>query len=108
MLLDQFLIIWNNKFPYDKLYRKKYNIAFNSSQHRETNQIDVFFDIYENKMYNKYIESYKDEKMSLKVYNETGQFLKEHKLSDIQVSDLFDKIDITKFNKEDNIIEDGK
>lgn len=46
----RFLIEWNNRFPLDRRFRKKYNISFNSEEHRKTNQVDMFLDLLEDSM----------------------------------------------------------
>lgn len=55
------VIDWNIRFPIDKWWRKKYNIAFNSKSHRESNFLDQLFEYEEEKLFselsseNKYI-----------------------------------------------------
>ena len=41
--VNHFLINWH-KFTFDYWWRKKYNIAFGSPQHREMNFIDMFIE----------------------------------------------------------------
>ena len=41
------VIAWNNRFPVDYWWRKKHNITFMSSQHRESNFWDQLFEYYE-------------------------------------------------------------
>lgn len=49
--LQTFMIQWNEKFPIDRWWRKKHNVSFLSSEHRECSftaqmmeyQEDVFF-----------------------------------------------------------------
>ena len=93
---EQFLITWNNRFHKDRLFRKKYGIAFGSKQHREINQIDVFLDILEDKMFEKYTNQFREEERLLNVYKTKHQVLKEIELGDKKWDDLFDKIDVTK------------
>lgn len=38
---------WNSQFPYDYMWRKKYNIAFGSEIHRGMDFFDIKFDILE-------------------------------------------------------------
>lgn len=54
----KFLIDWNNRFPLDRKFRKKYNIAFNSESHRNLNQVDIFLDLLEDSMVEKQRENY--------------------------------------------------
>lgn len=39
--IRDFMIWWNNNFPIDYWYRKKYNIAFNSKKHRQVSLFDI-------------------------------------------------------------------
>lgn len=94
MSLDELLIIWNNKFPRDRSYRKKYNIAFGSSEHRQISQIDVFLDGLEDQVYEKHMNLYKEEQEGLDSYKKTGQFLKDSQLGDKEFDKLFDDLKV--------------
>lgn len=61
-----FLIRWNNRFLYDREYRKKYNIGFNSPEHRKLSPIDIYFDILEDKIVEKRVEEFRQ----LKIWEE--------------------------------------
>jgi hypothetical protein len=39
--IRNFIIAWNIAYPLDKWWRDKYNIAFNSQKHRDSNILDV-------------------------------------------------------------------
>jgi len=41
------ILVWNTRFPYDRRWRKKYHVAFNSEAHRESSFLDQVFDIEE-------------------------------------------------------------
>lgn len=45
------IIDWNIKFPYDRAWRKKYNIPFNSSDHMGISFLDQIFDLEEDKLF---------------------------------------------------------
>lgn len=45
------VIDWNVKFPYDRLWRKKYNIPYNSAVHREICFLDQIVDIEEDRFF---------------------------------------------------------
>lgn len=89
-----FIISWNNKFVYDRLYRQKYNIAFNSQQHRSLSPLDMFIDIMEDKLIEKYFKEREKQELLLKEYKETGEFLVDldANLTQEQKDDMFDKI----------------
>lgn len=46
-----YIIFWNLRFPVDRWWRKKYNIAFNSSGHRESCFIDQLIEFEEEKVF---------------------------------------------------------
>ena len=43
---DKLIEYWFINFPYDYFYRAKYNIAFGSKQHLETNFLDMLVDLH--------------------------------------------------------------
>jgi hypothetical protein len=93
--IKRFLISWNTRFRFDRVYRKKYNIRFNSKEHREINQIDIFLELQEERLFkNMFVESNNDKK-SLKEYKDTGIFLRESRSEDEEVD--FEKL-MEKFN----------
>lgn len=97
--MEQFLIYWNNLFPYDRLYRKKYKIAFNSSAHRALNPLDVYLDIKEDKLFSEVEKSYIERHNDLEDYKNTGEFLKKREdISEKQIDDIFDNLDLDMFN----------
>ena len=55
------IVNWNLNFPYDRLWRKKYNIAYNSSGHREVSFLDQLFDLEEDKLFKELADSEKYE-----------------------------------------------
>lgn len=73
------VIKWNNMFPLDNWFRRKYNIPFNSKEHRESNQIDILFE------YIEYIEYKKIMKNPIKSKKEEKE------------DELFDSIDFSQF-----------
>lgn len=96
---EKFIIDWNNKFPKDRLYRKKYNIAFGSPEHRITNQIDILLDLKEDILFDKFSKQYIEEKENFKTYKETNKFMKDIELDSKKMDDLFEKLDVSKLNK---------
>jgi len=44
------IVRWNNQFPIDYWWRKKYNVSYGSKAHREMNFIDMLIDYEEDKM----------------------------------------------------------
>jgi hypothetical protein len=84
---------WNSKFPIDYWWRKKYNIPFGSSAHREANLIDMFYDYEEEKIMNKLIEKMSSEESEEKEADlNVGK-----KMSKKELDDAFDNLDISQF-----------
>lgn len=79
---------------YDRFYRQKYNIAFNSPQHRALSPIDMFIDIMEDRLIEKHFKDKDKQKELMKDYKETGEFLIDLDvvLTDEEKDDMFDKI----------------
>lgn len=89
-----FMIRWNNEHPFDKQYRDKHNIAFNSPQHREINQFDLFLQHLEDRLFeeaiNQSVDRYKKAERLKK-----GEWLQEQEITKQESDDLFDKIDLS-------------
>lgn len=97
-----FIIRWNNNHPLDKKFREKYNIAFNSEEHRKINQIDILLEYIEDQLYD---DSRKEIEIQLKEEDEykKGNWIKNN-LDKQDEIDLFDRIDIKKFNNDSDQI----
>jgi len=91
--LKQFVIDWNNRFPFDRIYREKYNIAFNSPQHRSLSQIYIYLDILEDKMFNKHKDDYIKYENFKEEIKKDGKYLRDREnVVDEKIEDLFDDI----------------
>ena len=91
--IEGFIIEWNSLFPFDRYYREKYKVPFNSKEHRETCQIDIFFDIYEDKFIADYFVNLEKEKKQKEEYERGILFKKDYVSKDeIKALDLFDKL----------------
>ena len=92
--LKIFIIEWNNKFPSDRKFRKKYNISFNSEAHRKTNQIDIFLDLLEDSLVHRASEDYLKYNKLREEYKAGGSFLvnQEDLMSEEESEGLFDKL----------------
>lgn len=55
--VKNYIISWNYRFPIDRWWRKKYNVPFNSSIHRESCFIDQLIEFEEDKLYNSFSNS---------------------------------------------------
>lgn len=90
--LSDFIINWNLRFKYDRKFRKKYNIPFGSEEHLKLNQIDIYIDLLEDRLFEKLEKEFVDNKNNSEEMKKTGKFLKEQVLSQDQEDSLFDKI----------------
>lgn len=96
MTAKDFVVKWNNTFVYDKWYRMKYNIPFNSEHHRQQSQIDIYFEYLEEVLYKESLdkrESLNKDKEELK----KGNWIKE-KATDKVMLDVFENLDISQLN----------
>lgn len=91
-----FIVAWNIRFKYDRLWRKKYNIPFGSEQHLKANQIDIYIDMYEDKVIQDIQLLYTQKQKDLEEYRKTGVFLKEEKMSEEAEDKLFKRIKFSK------------
>lgn len=101
--LDKDIISWNNAWPLDRWYRQKYNISFNSPQHQEINQIDIFFEWREEMLFKKHENDLKKRSENEKLYKE-GAWLTnvvDNSIDEDSSIDWFDKIDITTINSQE-------
>ena len=101
-----FLLKWNQEFPLEYWWRKKYNVSFNSSKHREVSYIDIYYEWLEEKLYQKSLDDISKENERLKEYQTTGKWLSDFvdEEQERKLDEMFENMDISAFN--DNI-EDG-
>lgn len=87
---------WNNKFPIDYWWRKKYNIPFGSEQHRSANLLNMFYDYEEERQIKRMIRKIEEEKEN------TGEAFENikagKKMTKGEVDDSFDSLDLEEFN----------
>lgn len=88
--LESFLLSWNHRFRYDRLWRRKYNIPFLSEKHLQANQIDIYLDMLEDRLYDRAQDAYEQKQKDSEAYKK-GSFLKEEVLSIEEEDKLFKK-----------------
>lgn len=91
--LEKFIYNWNIQNPIDRYYRNKYNLRFNSPEHRASCLIDMALEYCEDKLF-EYREAEKYEPGK-------GDFLKERKQelpSDEEMMRVFMQQDLSKFD----------
>jgi len=97
--IKSFIVQWNNTFYLDSWYRKKYNIPFNSTEHRNASFIDIHFEYQEEKMIQEYLDTKDSKEKEKSLYETQGIFLRKKELSKEEIVDIFDDIDLSQFNK---------
>lgn len=100
--LRHLLITWNNTFPFDRLWREKYNVPFGSKKHKSMCQIDIYLDILEDRLFHEYREEQRELKEMEGRYKSEGFINKNYQekdISDERFNDIFNNIDVTEFNK---------
>lgn len=92
--VDSFLNIWHY-FPIDYWWRKKYNVPFGSSQHREMNFIDMFIEYREELLINSSVNKIDDEEnKTIGLTSESGV-----KVTQQEIDDDFENLDLEQFDK---------
>lgn len=91
------IIEWNNRFPIDRWWRKKYNIAFNSSTHRESSFLDQLLDYEEDKLFEEFFNKEK-------YVPNSGDWIKKPDLTKVNISDSIQSLR----DEFKDIIEDGE
>jgi hypothetical protein len=102
--LKEFIIKWDNKFPLDYWFRKKYSIPFNSEKHRELSFIDIKIEYEEDKLIKQLTEKQPIEAEEHEYYRKTGQYVKKNstkyaQLTEDEEQEFFDSIDLHELNK---------
>lgn len=60
--IKQYIIAWNNRFPYDRWWRLKHGVAFMSPEHREANFLFQVIEFQEDLLYKEFAEKGRDGK----------------------------------------------
>lgn len=92
--VDDFVRLWNISLPIDKWYRNKYNLRFNSEEHRSLSFEDILFEFREDIILHKKVknDSYKPN---------VGDFIKEAEKKKVTKEDFLkecENIDLSKYD----------
>lgn len=90
--LDTFLKMWNIKFPYDKLWRDKYNIPFRSKAHLEMSQINIYLDIREDILIKKLQAERLEFLKNKKEYSSNNSLFKEQVLTKEEEDKIYNNL----------------
>jgi len=111
-----FIKDWNHKYPIDYWWRRKHKIPFNSKLHKEQSLLDMRIEYEEDFLYGEYLDSeiekakngINSEKKYIPGHGSIFKKLKKVKMSEKDMEDLFDEIDISRIEKnEDGSIKIG-
>ena len=92
--IKKFIVRWNDLYPIDYVWRKKYNIPFGSEKHKEVDFIDMLVDFEEQIMVDKALRSDEDSEFD-HLLPDGSEVVK---MTKAEIDEEFDKIDLTKFN----------
>lgn len=100
----EYIVHWNNTFPLDYWYRKKYRIPFNSEKHREVSFIDIKFEYEEDLLINEQLKEEKRREERKIDYEVTGKLLSKlpknyQIMSDEEVENWYEDLDIDNINQ---------
>jgi hypothetical protein len=94
--VDRFLFNWHD-FPFDYWWRKKYHIPFGSSAHREMSFIDMYIEWREDMIVNRSLEqAEQQEEEELGMSSAPTNVVK---MSQQEIEDDYENLDLEKFNK---------
>lgn len=80
MTIEDLVIRWIASWRYDRWFRQKYHLPFNSDLHRQANQIDIKFEYIEGKLAESEMRKYEQDKK------------KEKEIEDKHEDELFDNM----------------
>lgn len=100
-ILDEKLIEeileWNYKFPLDRWWREKHNVALFSKSHLSSNQINIAMEYIEDKIIGDVKDRVQEQNKKIEEYN-NGIWIAENKEQKTLKEDLFDKLDVSNLN----------
>lgn len=96
--LETLILNWNSRFPFDRQWRKKYNVPFGSQQHLDTDFINMKFDLAEDAVFERFKKEFLEDSK-----REKGELFKASHLDENgEVTDeAFDALDLNEINNMD-------
>lgn len=98
MTLKDFIIKWNNSHKHDYWWRQKHNITFDSEQHRNTTQVSIAFEYFEDVLANETLKKFEQDKEKHEHLKKTGQWIREVQMDKEKLKEDFENLDISQFN----------
>lgn len=68
--IDNFIKNWNLKYPYDRWWRKKYNVPFGSKKHKKASFIDMAIEYKEDMWHYKMKQKEEDDEINGEIIGE--------------------------------------
>ena len=97
--IDKFIQDWNFKYPYDRWWRKKYNVPFGSEIHRNASFIEMSFEYKEDMFYYKLKQKEEEDEDFKEIVGEnTNQDKKVIKMSKKDLDNEFADLKLDDFN----------
>lgn len=96
--LKKFVFWWNTEFPIDRWWREKHEVAFNSDLHRNFSFIDELFEFQEDMIFKELRERRKEAGKEEKYIPGRGNWLGTRELSQKEIDDIYDNIDLSKYD----------
>jgi len=97
--VHNFIINWNQKWPIDFWWRKKYNVSFGSEEHRQANFIQMYYEWYEAEaMKQWYSDDEGDESQDSDIPKDAEVSSVNKKISQKEIDLDFDSIDLSRYN----------
>lgn len=97
-----FVSEWNAKYPFDYLWRKKYNVPFGSKQHLETSHVNMMIDLYEEANMRKLMDKFNSREFDASEYEQNRYdptFRNTAvRMSQDEIDSEFDNLDLSQFN----------
>lgn len=90
--IRQSVIVWNNRFPLDRWWRRKYNVSYLSQSHRESSFFSQYYEYHEDSFFKKYYEEKEKEKdlEFVKYVPLSGNWWKGLRSTNKEIDDWFD------------------
>lgn len=95
--IDKFIEEWNIKYPYDRWWRRKYNVPFGSEQHRNMRIIDMAVQYYEDIFFEKLNKKAQDEEEFIEDNDIIINGKKVVKMHKDDIEEEFENIDLENF-----------
>lgn len=94
MTPKQLMTWWNVTFPLDKWYREKYNLRFNSEEHRSVNPIDIYLEWVEDELHKELLEKAVQKREEQEQWDK-GIVVKQRKIDKKKEEELFEKLKVS-------------